>query len=308
MVELKDVIERLLQQASLAPEKKMTGAFVGTGNNVLGSGMRMAAKVDYYDRLIREMDLVGWDRLVHIDNAMSSLELCLRDAADRPHSLLVGLPLDYPESAPTCSANLPIELTLRWNSGCCLGDAVDQVERQLELYQDFWDVMDDWDTNTWVLEPDYPSRSATFRRIAIGSHCSLHVSIKPLRPRAVCECRFLGSDARVNPIRQQLNARLHLWDRKLTPRHNLETILDLEFPSPRTSEKKDFSLECGICYAYKLEGAFPDRVCENARCGRPFHRACLYEWLKSLPSSRQSFNTVFGVCPYCSTAITSTNR
>ena len=47
----------------------------------------------------------------------------------------------------------------------------------------------------------------------------------------------------------------------------------------------------------------PDRVCDNAKCARPFHRPCLSEWLRSAPNSRQSFNTVFGECPYCSTAI-----
>jgi hypothetical protein len=32
-------------------------------------------------------------------------------------------------------------------------------------------------------------------------------------------------------------------------------------------------------------------------------QACLVEWLRVLPSTRQSFGTLFGVCPYCSTQI-----
>ncbi|TWW78489.1 E3 ubiquitin-protein ligase FANCL [Takifugu flavidus] len=65
-----------------------------------------------------------------------------------------------------------------------------------------------------------------------------------------------------------------------------------------------FSTECGICYSYRLEDSIPDQVCNDPRCGQPFHQACLYEWLRGLPSSRQSFSVIFGDCPYCSKPIT----
>ena len=90
-----------------------------------------------------------------------------------------------------------------------------------------------------------------------------------------------------------------------------------------------FSVECGICYAYRLSvgGALPEIVCDNSHCGQPFHHPCLLEvytpsfspcsyvtsleahpmggsifllqWLRGLPTSRMSFNTIFGECPYC---------
>lgn len=71
------------------------------------------------------------------------------------------------------------------------------------------------------------------------------------------------------------------------------------------------SVECGICYTYRLpvDGAAtatrvePDESCANARCGRQFHRSCLLEWLRGLPTTRQSFVTLFGACPYCGEAI-----
>ena len=47
----------------------------------------------------------------------------------------------------------------------------------------------------------------------------------------------------------------------------------------------------------------PNFACQNARCGRPFHRACLQLWLQALPSTRRSFDTMFGKCPYCSAAL-----
>lgn len=49
---------------------------------------------------------------------------------------------------------------------------------------------------------------------------------------------------------------------------------------------KDFSMDCGICYAYRLDGAIPDQVCDDSRCGQPFHQACLYEVRRSEMSSK----------------------
>ena len=30
-------------------------------------------------------------------------------------------------------------------------------------------------------------------------------------------------------------------------------------------------MDCGICYAYQLDGAIPDQVCDNSQCGQSFH-------------------------------------
>lgn len=39
----------------------------------------------------------------------------------------------------------------------------------LESLTRFWDILDEIDRNTWILEPEKPCRSDTMRRIAIGS-------------------------------------------------------------------------------------------------------------------------------------------
>ena len=43
-------------------------------------------------------------------------------------------------------------------------------------------------------------------------------------------------------------------------------------------------MECGICYAYRLNDLIPDRACDDSRCGQPFHSLCLYEVSTSLYS------------------------
>lgn len=40
----------------------------------------------------------------------------------------------------------------------------------LEGLAEFWSVLDEIDEQTWVLEPEKPSRADTMRRIAIGNH------------------------------------------------------------------------------------------------------------------------------------------
>ena len=39
------------------------------------------------------------------------------------------------------------------------------------LYADLWNVLDEIDEKTWVLEPEWPTRSSVMRRIAFGT-CS----------------------------------------------------------------------------------------------------------------------------------------
>lgn len=47
-------------------------------------------------------------------------------------------------------------------------DVHSQFLAALESLKVFWDVMDEIDEKTWVLEPEKPPRSATARRIALG--------------------------------------------------------------------------------------------------------------------------------------------
>ncbi len=107
-------------------------------------------------------------------------------------------------------------------------------------------------------------------------------------------------------------------------------------------EEEEMKAECAICYCYALAGAtraaargagggavlggrsdamgtrvgvsfadagisapdsIPDQLCANPKCSRVFHSSCLVDWLQSLPSSRTSFGTLFGCCPYCNDPI-----
>ncbi|XP_036403066.1 E3 ubiquitin-protein ligase FANCL [Megalops cyprinoides] len=258
----------------------------------------------YYSQLIAEMETLGWDKLVFIDTDFRTLKLQAEDSSGRQHVIAVKLKSKYPAEAPECSADLPFPLLIGWTPQSSLATIHSQFLSVLESLQEFWDVLDEIDERTWVLEPEKPTRGATMRRIAIGNNVSIKLEIDCRHPKMLPECCLIGADHVVTPLRTKLSANMHLWNPECSVLQNLKDVLEIEFPSPTTHEKSSLSMECGICYSYHLDSAIPDQVCNNPHCGQPFHQACLYEWLRGLPSSRHSFSSIFGECPYCSKPVT----
>lgn len=50
-----------------------------------------------------------------------------------------------------------------------------------------------------------------FLIISIGRQCSVMISIDADNPRRICECRFLGADSIIRPLRERLNQSLNEW-------------------------------------------------------------------------------------------------
>ncbi|XP_076829995.1 E3 ubiquitin-protein ligase FANCL isoform X2 [Brachyhypopomus gauderio] len=258
----------------------------------------------YYSQLLTEIESLGWDKLLFIDTDFRTLKLRADDSSGRMHNITVQLKSKYPLEAPECSADLPVPLVITWSPQSTLAHIHSQFLLLAEALAEFWAVLDELDEHTWVLEPEKPTRAESMRRIAIGNNVSIKVEIDPRHPKMLPECCLLGAEHMVTPLRNKLNANMHLWNPDCSVLQNMRDVMEIEFPSPATHEKSSFSAECGICYSYRLDSAIPDQVCNDPRCGQPFHQACLYEWLRGLPTSRQSFNVVFGECPYCSKPIT----
>ncbi|XP_006008184.1 E3 ubiquitin-protein ligase FANCL isoform X2 [Latimeria chalumnae] len=258
----------------------------------------------YYLQLIKEIESLGWDKLAYTDTELSTIRLKVVDSAGREHLITVKLKANYPAEPPACSVDFPVPFLISWTPQSSLINIHSQFLAALEVLKEFWDTMDEIDEKTWVLEPEKPTRSSTMRRIAIGTNVSVNIEVDPRHPNMLPECCFLGADHMVTPLRDKLNSNMHLWNPDCSVFQNLKDVLEIDFPSPTNHEKSNFSIECGICYAYRLDSAIPDQVCDDPRCGQPFHQACLYEWLRGLTSCRQSFNLIFGECPYCSKPIT----
>ncbi|KAK5829386.1 WD-repeat region-domain-containing protein [Linnemannia elongata] len=274
----------------------------------------------YWTHVMEQLDALGWDRVTLVDQDLSRVQIELCDAAQRKHLITARFPPAYPTIPLTIA---PLEIPeceddqlavqrglnvggLSSKQGSALQAAIRQAEAQLEIFQEFWDVMQDFDERTWVIDPEKPTRADKMRRCALGNHCSIQVTVQPLSPRSMPDTRLFGPTASIEPMRTKLYQNAGLWDVKKLPRENLEVLLELEggFPSPISTNKDDINVGCGICYSFRFEGQVPDQLCSQAKCQQPFHRVCLYEWLRSVPTTRQSFHTLFGSCPYCGETIT----
>lgn len=306
LLELRDIVERALRADT-----------AGRGQSA-GLAALALPPASFYEGLLSEISGIGWENVTSMDESMREFGLRLQDSGGREHVISLTLPLSYPLDPPTASASLPEQFILpHWHRGSSgLFTVREKFHEAVERFQPLFDALDDLDANAWILEPERPLRSDIYRRLALGRHASLRISLDPRAPaRAVPECRFLGAEAIVAPIRARLNERMQLWDSsgKTLPRANLERVLELNLPSPHDlpggnnanageaalTQQDDMAMECGICYSYRLEDRVPEVACDRAECGRPYHRVCLVEWLKALPDTKQSFETLFGVCPYC---------
>ncbi|KAI1240350.1 hypothetical protein IHE44_0008767 [Lamprotornis superbus] len=253
---------------------------------------------EYYSCLVRDLEILGWNRVAYVDTGLTTVKLKAEDSCGRQHLITLKLNAKYPTEPPDCLVDFPVPFAVSWMPQNSLIDIYNQFLAALESLKEFWDALDEIDGKTWVLEPENPTRSATTRRIAIGNNVSVNVEVDPRHPNMLPECYFLGADHEVNPLRTKLNSNMHLWDPEISLLQNLRELLEIDFPSRAVLEKSDFAKDCGICYAYRLEGSAPDQVCDDPRCGQPFHQACLYEvngYKAFLPADRVLMSSLVNV-------------
>eukprot|EP01132_Coremiostelium_polycephalum_P002832 gene2832-3518_t len=302
VLELKDIIDRI--SSSTSSSSTNTESITKTTRELKIKSLPF----DVYSLVLSEIDIIGWDNITKIDKSLSQIEVLLKDNKFRRFKIEIKIPDRYPNQIPKIQHHLPNEnLQIpHTNNIYSLPSIIKLLGQSIEEYQDFFDIMDEIDSNTWVLEPEHPKRSSTYRRIALENHCSLCIQVNPTSPRAFPEdCRFLGSDKNIQPLKNNLNANIKQWDVTKGLIENFQSVLDTKFPLRQNTKAEEFVIECGVCYAHRLtdSGSIPDIACNNLKCQKHFHNSCLYEWLKSVPKSYYSFNVLYGTCPYCTDPI-----
>ncbi|XP_005097811.1 E3 ubiquitin-protein ligase FANCL isoform X1 [Aplysia californica] len=254
---------------------------------------------DWNEEIVEQVLEIDSNKLLSIDEDFSAVQIGITDEGGRLHKIKIHLKTQSTTAVPVCITDLPHKLEFNWATNTRLKHVVEQFEATVLSYQNFWNTLKEIDEKCWVLEPEHPSFSATHRRIALGQNLSLHITVNCQQPSTLPECRFLGAESATAPLREKLNVNLLRWDVERSLLNNLQEVLDFDFPSPADTSRTELSMDCGICYCLHLNEEVPNVVCEDKRCAQAFHQSCLYEWLRSL-SSRQSFNTIFGECPFCS--------
>jgi len=114
--------------------------------------------------IVREIEEIGWERVVALDETFQNIELAIQDNAEREHLISLHVPASYPAHAPACRTQLPLPFAPTWRYGGCLRDIVAQFSAALNHFQDLWDILDDLDAHTHVLEPEKPGRDICMRR------------------------------------------------------------------------------------------------------------------------------------------------
>ena len=274
-----------------------------------------------------ELNDIGWDKILHIDSNMMNVQFCICDNMNRKHTFEIKLSSNYPQSPPSITAHLPIKITFDWIPGISkLKDIYDTVSKNLMQFQDYFTVLDVIDNSTRVVEPSRPTYAISHRRIVIEKTCSIIVDIDWHNPFVLPEIRFLGSTHQLEELRRNYGKNLASWDNSNGSlfKKNLENLLEVVLPENVTNDVDNdeisFFIECGICYSASAvddinssstttttttttTGSTPDQVCPNPKCSRMYHYSCLVSWLQSVPTTRNSFNTMFGACPYCNETI-----
>ncbi|KAK8390029.1 hypothetical protein O3P69_012917 [Scylla paramamosain] len=253
--------------------------------------------------LLAHLEGLGWSRVQQVSPNFTSFTLQTRDAGERVHLLRVRVADGYPHEEPTVEADLPGGFEFNYEPSEGVAGVVRVWEARLASLQEFWDVMDQIDKVALVLDPPTPCRHHTFRRLLLGNQVNVQVTLSPQQPRHLPQCLLFGPSKRTRPITTRLTHTYEEWDAERSFVENLEHLLGESVVRECGGvEGVEQEVECPICYSLHFQGSLPDQPCEH--CCTPFHAACLYDWLSSLPAARQSMNIITGECPYCSKNIT----
>ncbi|KAL0863184.1 hypothetical protein Bca101_042302 [Brassica carinata] len=256
----------------------------------------LAKSSSFYRKVYSEIEEVGWESL-------------RRDKKGRAHILELQLDRDYPNSPPSLSADVPYMFSLEWSTSSRLKDVMHQFQKHLDSLQEFWSVLDDIDKSLSVVDAKQPSRASPIRRILAGKECNIIAHINFNDPKSLPECRFIGPEpTAVNNLLMIWRRNSKKWSKEKSFLENLECILGTELPKPPGflhveddhHQFTDFSLTLKDEELGARSGTRTDYTCENISCNKSFHSLCLTDWLRSITTTRQSFDVLFGNCPYCS--------
>ncbi|KAL3639132.1 hypothetical protein CASFOL_017039 [Castilleja foliolosa] len=268
----------------------------------------LASSSSFCRRIYSEIEEVGWEHLVKLGDDLTFLSFRVMDIKGRSNILEITLDKSYPMCPPSVSSDVPYNFDLDWSLNSKLRDVVDQFRMHVNKLQEFWSVLDEIDRSLWVTD-----RSISCRQIKIGNDCCLMLSINVDDPRSLPESRFLGSDTTtVNSLRNIWKRNCKKWSKEKSFAENLGNVFDTKLLLPQPEKNVEEQVECGICYTRFLptddelgakSGSETDYRCENGSCNQAFHSVCLIDWLRSITTTRQSFDVLFGSCPYCSDPI-----
>lgn len=177
--------------------------------------------------------------------------------------------------------------------------------KAIEELQPYLNLMDQFDSNCWILDPETPKPKDCYRRIAFDNNISMVITINPWKCNGIPSLQFLGSERLVSNFRSKVSNNLENWDFKADTFGEVLKLLEMSsFPSKPQMDHREEVLyntgECCICFSLRLNEKLPEVICSNPSCEQFFHIECLYQWLVSIAAkTKQTFNELHGDCPNC---------
>ena len=258
----------------------------------------------FYRSVLAELQSIGWQQVVKLDDDMRSLQLAALDMDKQQHVLSFSIPPAFPSLPPTVSCELPVPFPALTPPPSSLSGLYSHFASLVLSLSPYFAALRELDSQCVVLEPSPPSLSLPYRRLAVGPAVSVHVTLSPLSLSSLPSVRFLGPDQQLQPLRSawQLNAR-H-W-KGLRIREELEAGLGVHLQAKAAAAADAANgvasaADCAICLCYEGDNAeLPVIVCANSRCGRCYHPRCLHAWLSASVSSSVVFDVCVGRCINC---------
>ena len=73
-----------------------------------------------------------------------------------------------------CTADLPEPLAVKWGLHGSLSSVLTQLDTALAFYQPLWDVLDEFDSHTWVKKKEMKKKTPRKRKKSEGQHLCHH--------------------------------------------------------------------------------------------------------------------------------------
>lgn len=257
---------------------------------------------------------------------LSTLTLIGVDKENRNLELVLDL-TEFPANAAVRSSPIPVSLQNQGHLGneSIAGKKRRRTEKitipslykefctQVECCQALWNELEDIDRNVWILEASFSKEDSNKckRSIYLDEGAKLDITLNPLRPtEKPSKMNFIGS--RCHTFKKMYEEST-AWSKHRSVRENLEMCFGKSLAKPDYKPQNPVNnvsskcLDCAICFGSTVESddPAPSSVvnCENEQCSRCYHAHCLEKWLSTLSTTRTSFDTLLGSCPYCKTPI-----
>jgi E3 ubiquitin-protein ligase FANCL len=255
-------------------------------------------------RVVQELSAIGWSHVNYLHPSLRQFHLQIADSTGRMHTMQLALGEDYPMTCPIIGADLPVPIKIQWYpQESNLSTLLTTLRQLLQKCEAYFAICEELHEHAWVLEPQSMQFSVVKRRLALGNHCSVELLLAVHDPGStVPNLQFLGPSHALSPWKDAWEKNKSKWLDKsldgLSFLQKLSSLLEQSVPTRQVLEKEE-TLECAICYGIYVDEQLPEVICENSHCSRAFHQDCIGTYFRSGSETRQSFDTIFGECPYC---------